>query len=203
MFDGQAVTVNEEMSPTVERLAVFLWLKLIDKRLPLYVSRVYSHDLQTKSVKDLQPEICENLDSLLLEISAQEDIKLAYSNTSYSKRSSNTRRDFHKSRSPKTCVFCKASGKPYTGHDINSCYSLSKFDRAQLVKALQIQVEDDDFPQSDVHQLSSEDKQYVLQNDSTSCSCVISTQSPYFYAYYKSMPCKGIIDLGATSSGVT
>ena len=39
--DGAVVTVNEEMSPTTERLAVFYWLYQIDERLPSYVSRVY------------------------------------------------------------------------------------------------------------------------------------------------------------------
>ena len=78
-FDGEAVTVDKEMSPTVERLAVFLWMRLIDERLPAYVARVYSHDLLSKSIKDLQPEICQNLDSLLAEISTQEDIKIAFS----------------------------------------------------------------------------------------------------------------------------
>ena len=32
-FDGESVTENEEMSHTVERLAVFLWLHFIDERL--------------------------------------------------------------------------------------------------------------------------------------------------------------------------
>ena len=48
--DGENVTVNEEMSPTTERLGVFFWLYLIDERLPAYVSRVYAHDLMTRSL---------------------------------------------------------------------------------------------------------------------------------------------------------
>ena len=38
-FEGENVIEDEEMSPTVERLAVFLWLHFIDDRLPAYVSR--------------------------------------------------------------------------------------------------------------------------------------------------------------------
>ena len=176
VFDGQAVTENEEMSPTVERLAVFLWLKLIDERLPLYVARVYSHDLQTKSIKDLQPEICENIESLLIEISTQEDIKLAYSNSRYNRNPSTSRRSFQKPRSSKTCVFCKASGKPYNGHDIGNCFALSKYDRFQLAKALQVQVEDDDGVDysSDVHNLSTvEDSQTVHNDNNVVCSRVL------------------------------
>ena len=70
IHDGSAPSANEEMSPTTECLAVYLWLLLIDDRLPAYVSCVYVHDLQTKSLKEIQPQICEAMDSLLLEISA-------------------------------------------------------------------------------------------------------------------------------------
>ena len=76
LHDGAALAADEEMTPTVERLAVYLWLTLIDHRLPAYVSRVYAHDLQTKSCKDLQPQICENMDSLLSEMAAQDKYQL-------------------------------------------------------------------------------------------------------------------------------
>ena len=36
--------IDEVMSPTTERLAVYLWLSLIDERLPAYIARVYAHD---------------------------------------------------------------------------------------------------------------------------------------------------------------
>ena len=74
--DGAAITTNEELTPTCERIAVYIWLILIDQRLPAYVARVYSHDLQKKSLKDLQPQICDSMDSLLAEINSQEDIQI-------------------------------------------------------------------------------------------------------------------------------
>ena len=43
--DGTLPTIDEIMSPTTERLAVYLWLQLIDSRLPAYVARIYTHDL--------------------------------------------------------------------------------------------------------------------------------------------------------------
>ena len=66
--NGAAVAQDEAMSPTTERLAVYLWLMLIDERLPAYVARVYAHDLQSKSLKDMQPIICQNMESLLVEV---------------------------------------------------------------------------------------------------------------------------------------
>ena len=65
LFDEEVYTQSEEMSPSTERLAVFLWLYYIDERLPMYVSRVYSHDLQRISLKDLQPTLSQNMSSLL------------------------------------------------------------------------------------------------------------------------------------------
>ena len=41
--------------------------------LPSYISRVYAHDLQTKSLKDLQSQIVDNMDSLLREINTHEE----------------------------------------------------------------------------------------------------------------------------------
>ena len=55
---------------------------LIDERLPAYISRVYAHDLQNKSLKEIQPQIVEFLDALLQEINAQEDIQIHYSSRS-------------------------------------------------------------------------------------------------------------------------
>ena len=79
IFDEVSPTESEEMYLTVERLADFLWLHFIDERLPAYISKTYAKDLQRSSFKDLQPQISMNMDSVLLEWSTQEDIKVAYS----------------------------------------------------------------------------------------------------------------------------
>ena len=203
-FDGVPVTANEEMSPTVERLAVFLWLRLIDERLPSYVSRVYSHDLQYKSVKDLQPEICQNLESILMELSTQEDIKIAYSKSGYNSKNSSTTRNFVYQKSQKVCAFCKACKKPYTGHSINDCWSLSKFDRSQIAKDLQINDDDDVHEELvvDVNNVSLQTSHLTLSN-SSSLSRVHCMQSPHFYCFYQNAPCKVTIDSGAESNIVS
>ena len=40
--DGEKVIVNKELTPTCERLAVFIWLQLIDSRLPACVKSLCS-----------------------------------------------------------------------------------------------------------------------------------------------------------------
>ena len=81
--DGAALTENEQMTPTVDRLIVNMWLNLIDTRLPAYISRVYAHDLQRKSLKDVQPQICEAMDELLGELNAQDNAQVNLARSSY------------------------------------------------------------------------------------------------------------------------
>ena len=91
--DGAPVEEDEVMSPTAERLAAFIWLQLVDKRLPAYVMRVYAHDLQSKSLKDLQPQLAENMDSLLSELNAQEDIQIHYSRSAHQQVATHNQQD--------------------------------------------------------------------------------------------------------------
>ena len=80
LYDGEVITADEEMTPTVERLVVLWWLTLIDNRLPAYASRIYAHDLAARSLKDLQPQICDAMDSLLTGLNSQEtDVTVNYS----------------------------------------------------------------------------------------------------------------------------
>ena len=140
LHDGAPVEQNEEMSPTTERLAVYLWLNLIDERLLAYVSRVYAHDLQTRSLKDIQPQICSAMDSLLLELNAQEDIQVQFSKSSYRQRprQNNRRPPQRPNQSQKTCILCKTANRPFQGHDITTCWFITKFDRMELSKALAV-----------------------------------------------------------------
>jgi len=54
LYDGALPTSNEEMSPTFERLAVYMGLTLIDERFP-----GFAHDLQSKTIKEIQPQLAE------------------------------------------------------------------------------------------------------------------------------------------------
>ena len=65
-------TRDEDISPTVERLAVLRWLELIDSRLPMLVARTFATDLQTRTLKDLQPQIANAMDSLLEQLRSED-----------------------------------------------------------------------------------------------------------------------------------
>ena len=73
------------MSPTTERLIVLRWLELLHPRLHEHVGKIFSADLRSKSLKDLQPQILEQVDDLLHQIDQRQDnseASLLYTNLS-------------------------------------------------------------------------------------------------------------------------
>ena len=64
---------------------------IIDERLSLYVCRVYARDLQTKPLKDIQPQICQSMDSLLGELNTQEESQINCNRSVYNKRKDRSR----------------------------------------------------------------------------------------------------------------
>ena len=65
--DGTTPTHGEDISTTVERLAVLRWMELIHPSLPALVQRTFAYDLQRMTLKDLQPQITDALDGFLEE----------------------------------------------------------------------------------------------------------------------------------------
>ena len=106
--DGKVPDTNENMSPTTERLVVLRWLEILHPGLPAHVAQVFSQDLQTKSLKDLQPRIAEQIDDLLRQLETKDDgldaqfSKISTTNYRPDKRfdnrrfSANNRRDDHR-----------------------------------------------------------------------------------------------------------
>jgi hypothetical protein len=60
-------TCDEDLSPTVERLAELRWLELIDSLLPMLVART-----QTRTLKDLQPHFANAMYSLLKQLRSED-----------------------------------------------------------------------------------------------------------------------------------
>ena len=92
--DGKIPTKSETLSPTTERLVVLRWLEVLHPQLPHHVSNVFSQDLQSKSLKDLQPRICEQIDDLLRQVEDRaENDNLSASYSKFS-RNSNPRNQY-------------------------------------------------------------------------------------------------------------
>jgi len=160
------VTTNEDISPTVERLAVLRWLELMDSRLPSLVAIRYSADLQIKTLKDLQPQIVSGLDALLEELK-RDDVQVArvealereaveaveslqvsrfrsrddkprprYSSFSRGRRFTPKQQQRHKPS--KECRLCKSEGRPFAGHSVGSCRFLSYEDKVDFIKSCKV-----------------------------------------------------------------
>ena len=234
VHDGAAITQNEEMSPSCERILVYLWLALVDDRLPAYVSRIYAHDLQARSLKDVQPQICQALDSLLAELNAQEDTQVNRSfqrgrATSFRPRrqqqqprqqfdsQSRSNPQASSSSKPKSCILCKSAGRSHTGHDLASCWFISKFDKLEMSRTLQVTVDDaDDDVLAAINDCHEEDGEILTVSsvhsssisESNDATVVITRRvathaSPFICTFYKHYSCKIVIDTGATSSMVS
>ena len=93
----------------LSNLDVYLWLMLIDECLPAYISRVYAHDLQTKSLNEIQPQIVEAMDSLLMEIANLKP---------WGRQKQKQRKQTSLSNISEVCILCKAAGRNFQGHDI-------------------------------------------------------------------------------------
>ena len=209
VHDGVRVTANEELSPSCERLLVYLWLTLIDERLPAYISRIYAHDLQTRSLKDVQPQICQSLDSLLAELNTQDDSQVNF-NRSHQKNSKSVRFKPKKKGSSlkKECILCKSAGRTYEGHDIGSCWFISKFDRLEMSRTLQVSVQDTDDDEGEQVEGESSEECYEVNTAPDDANEAVArrvscSQSPFIHAFYKHVPCKILVDTGATSSMIS
>ena len=75
--NGARPTSNEVLGPMAERLAVIHWLTLLDTRLPQLVARTHAFDLQTKTLKDIQPQIALGLGGFFEEL-RKEDAQASY-----------------------------------------------------------------------------------------------------------------------------
>ena len=71
--NGSVPTKDEVISPTTERLVVLRWLEILHPALPGHVANVFAQDLQTKSLKDLQPRINEQIEDLLFQVHNKSD----------------------------------------------------------------------------------------------------------------------------------
>ena len=71
--DGKVPENDESMSPTTERLIVLHWIELLHSTLPQHVANVFSHDLQSKSLKDLQIQIVSQIHHLLSDVGKEDN----------------------------------------------------------------------------------------------------------------------------------
>lgn len=73
---GDAITVDVELSPTLENLVVSKWMRFIHPDLLGLIRQRYGTELRWRTLASLKLEISHVLDSLLLEIHSTADSKV-------------------------------------------------------------------------------------------------------------------------------
>lgn len=156
---GDAISADEELSPSLESFLVLTWLRLIHSGLPKLVKQRYGTELRSRTLTSIKPEISQALDSLLEEIHNADDAKAMHTVTShapltrfpstrsaytpptrspYTQLRPKTHLSQHFSRSPKSCTICKQVGRNSYNHFLSECLYLPEQDKQFILKARQI-----------------------------------------------------------------
>ena len=142
------VTLDEEVSPSLENVIVLLWLERLHVQLPALVKQRYGAELRNKTLASIKPEISQALSSLLEELSSNEDSRISRAQSFH--RGQNNRTRFNNQRSDqqrsKYCCLCRTAGRPnYQDHYLSQCRYLPEEDRKRMTssKIRNIEVLDD------------------------------------------------------------
>ncbi len=153
---GDALTADEEMTPTVENTITWVWLKLIHPGLPQLVHQRYGAELRNKTLASIKTEISTALSSLLEELSSIEESRVHRTGgrSSFQQNrpnsSRNPTRGGSRNQSRKSCTLCKAAGRTHNTHWMSACTFLPESDRVALSRATNC--EDDEFEENDDEQ---------------------------------------------------
>ena len=121
LHHGDVMTVDDELSPSIENMIVLTWLRLINHALPKLVKQRYGTELRTRTLSSIKPEISQPLDSLLDEITSPEDAKVM--RAAAGSRSENRFRPQKQQRRPshRNCPMCKQAGRKGIHHFLSEC----------------------------------------------------------------------------------
>ena len=195
---GTVAHIDEELSPSLENLIVFLWLERIHVGLPGLVKQRYGSELRNKTLASIKPEISQALDSLLDELKSSEDVKVMRSQVS--SRPSN-RRNFPSRYVNKYCCLCRAANRPgFDSHFLSQCKFLPESDRRRMnVRQVDVFDELHDSDPVDVEDVEVANDPY-FDTPPSLARRVSSRQSPHLSCFYQHFPALICIDTGAESN---
>lgn len=211
---GEPIEEDEFMSPTLENVLVWLWLSLINPRLPSLVHQKYGADLRNRSLASLKCEISVAIPSLLEEITSAADVQV-FRNSIRNNTGGNRFPKSYSDSKPgkkfvKECCLCKAAGKSSTNHWLSECRNLPESDRRALARARSIQdslAEHDDNiggTHDDAPDCSGENSgDPYLDDTKPVIRRVSSMPSPVLNVLHEGKPCSITLDSGATADMIS
>ncbi|KAI8514461.1 hypothetical protein Bbelb_070520 [Branchiostoma belcheri] len=203
---GEAVTADEEVTPSLENMIVLLWLKMLHPDLPALVKQRYGSELRHKTLASIKPEISLALTSLLDELHSNEEIRtlrLEQTRKPFSRAQQGRSRRSKPTLQKKACPLCQQAGRPVFDHYLSVCPYLPEQDKKYMVRTRAVEVADD----SDVNP-SDEEEPSVLRTETTSfaddqsplLSRVTVRASPHLEVFHGGQPIRILLDSGAESS---
>ena len=189
---------DEELSPPLENLTVFLWLEHIHTGLPALVKQRYGAELRNKTLASIKPEISQALSSLLNELKSTEEVKVMHSRTSQSSNqtspSRNTRCTY------KYCCLCRTANCPgYDTHYLSQCKFLPESDR-KCMTVRQVETLPEESYYDDEECDFPPDNDPFFDEPPVSINRVSSIKSPHLSCFYQHYPALICIDTGAESN---
>ena len=201
---GEQVTVDEDLSPTLENTIVFLWLKLIHRGLPLLVKQKYGSELRNKSLASIKPEISQALASLLEELRSIEDTKAMRIGSFDPRRNPSNGQGQARRRPFLSCILCKTAGRPHNTHDLIDCRFLPERDKRPWARS-RLVPDHPDIPIDEAAEPVEAIDDVIVQAiraDEPSALRVSIVQSPVLNTFYHEHPVQLTLDTGTTSNMV-
>ena len=215
---SSVVTSDEEISPSLENTIVYLWLERIHVGLPGLVKQRYGAELRNKTLATIKPEISQALNSLLEELSTNEDSRICRLQPhDNSRRRQQSQQQNNSSRSNggsgRYCCLCRAANRPgFDSHFLAQCRYLPEADRRRISGASRIRNVEVVDPNEDVDvELDQHDDFEGNGRQDTNANNlfidapavtrrVITRKSPRMRCFFGHIPLSLCLDSGAESN---
>ena len=206
---GEKVAEDEDMSPSLENIIVYLWLSRLHVGLPKLVKQRYGTELRSRTLASLKPEISQALECLLDELRMSGEPKALRTAGQPWGRPRQQRPQYNPksvvtsgSRRYKSCPLCKAAQRT-DSHYLSECTYLPESDRKYLTRARLISdIIDNDTPNEEFELAPTEEEYDPSPDDTqgTSVRKVQVSQSPYLDVFYNHKTPRITLDTGATAN---
>ena len=185
---GQNLIRSEEMTPTLTNICIVLWLKTIHPNLPALVKQKYATELRNKSLASIRDEISESINSLLYEISANDESTISRAYNSRYQRKGNYQKGPSTSKT-KTCIICQTAKRP-SQHFLSQCPFLPDSDR-QYIKTRTRCIEAEDEKEEEEPDTDIETRRVDIES------------SPELRCLCKEEPVVVVLDTGAMTNCIS
>ena len=194
---------REAMTPTLQNVAVVMWLRIIHPALPSMVKQRYSTQLRHRTLFTIREEISECIESMLAEITG-DSANIARSFAGGRRRYNNapTQKMPFRQKAYKFCPLCDANQRP-SDHFLSECKFLPEADKKFMsrprTRAVEAEEEEydleDDFQQFQIWKASKGER-----SSSADVRKVGIVSSPYLIVQYGPYSVAILVDSGAEIS---